>query len=119
MASICKRHPVGSMNGPKQTKVTWHGISPTLHCRDSHYVAYAEFCGPDNILDTLWSDVQNCAVTAAGIATLTAIFTSPGTATVAFEAAFKACLTTKTTNRVDDIQVHLGVSDETGDWGAC
>ena len=119
MASVCKKHPIGSMNGPRQSKVEWHGISPTLYCRDSRYVAYAEFCGPDDILDALWGDVQNCAVAAAGAATLAAIFASPGAATAAFEVAFKGCLAARIQDRVNEIQVHLSVADETGEWGSC
>ena len=125
MTSVCKRHPLGSTNGPRQTKVEWTNDgpfgtpSPTLRCRDSRYTAYAELCGPDDILNSLWGDVQNCAGVAAGAATLAAIFASPAAATAAFEAAFKGCLTVKVGARVDEFQVHLGVSDETGDWGAC
>lgn len=125
MASVCKRHRLGSMNGPRESKVEWtnEGFlgtpSPTLRCRDSLYVAYAELCGPEDILDALWTDVQNCAGVAAAAATLAAIFASPGAATGAFEAAFKGCLATKISDRVNEIQVHLGVSNETGDWGPC
>jgi hypothetical protein len=125
MASVCKRHKLGSTNGPRQSKVVWTNDgflgtpSPTLYCRDSVYAAYAELCGPDDILDALWGDVQNCAGVAAGAATLAAIFASPAAATAAFEAAFKGCLAAKVASRVDEIQVHLGTSDETGDWGPC
>jgi hypothetical protein len=125
MASVCKRHRLGSTNGPRESKVEWTNDgpfgtpSPTLRCRDSLYVAYAELCGPDDILDALWGDVQNCAGVAAGAATLATIFASPGAATAAFETAFKGCLATKIADRVNEIQVHLGVSNETGDWGAC
>jgi hypothetical protein len=125
MASICKQHKIGSTNGPRQTKVEWRneppfGIpSPTLYCRDSVYAAYAELCGPDDIIDTMWSDVQTCAGVAASAATLAAIFASPAAALPAFETAFKACLAAKVAGRVDEIQVHLSTADETGDWGSC
>jgi len=125
MASICKKHKIGSTNGPRQNKVVWtnDGIfgtpSPTMYCRDSLYGAYAELCGPDDILDTLWGDVQNCAGVAASAAGLAAIFASPAAALPAFEASFKACLAARVAGRVDEIQVHLGTYDETGDWGPC
>lgn len=125
MASVCKQHKIGSMNGPRQQKVVWTNDgflgtpSPTLYCRDTVYAAYAELCGPDDILDTLWGDVQNCAGFAAGATTLAAIFSSPVAATAVFEASFKTCLAAKIEGRVDEIQVHLGTSDETGDWGPC
>jgi len=41
MASICKRHRLGSTNGPRESKVEWTNNgpfgtpSPTLRCRDS------------------------------------------------------------------------------------
>lgn len=60
MASTCKRYKLGSTNGPRQTKVVWRNdgflgtSSPTLYCRDSVYAAYAELCGPDDILDALY-----------------------------------------------------------------
>ncbi len=122
MANICKRYKLGTTNGPRQTKVEWRNTplpSPTLYCRDSVYAAYAELCGPDDILDALWGDVQNCAGVGVAAAGLAAIFASPAAATAAFEAAFKGCLAAKIAARVNEIQVHLGVDDETGDWGPC
>lgn len=125
MASVCKRHKIGSMNGPRETKVEWRndgpfGLpSPTLYCRDSLYAAYAELCGPEDILNDLWGDVQNCAAVGAAAATLAAIFASPGAATATFEVAFKECLKNKIEGRINEIQVHLGVSNETDDWGPC
>jgi hypothetical protein len=113
------------MNGPRESKVEWTNDgflgtpSPTFRCRDSLYVAYAELCGPDDILDAMWDDVKNCAGVGVTAATLAAIFASPGSATAAFEAAFKTCLATKVDARTNEIQVHLGVANETGDWGPC
>ena len=125
MAQVCKQQSIGSTNGPRQTKLEWTNDgpfgtpSPTMRCRDSYYTAYAELCGPDDIINELWGDVQQCITTAVGTGILTSIFGSPAAATPAFEAAFKLCLTAKVGNRVDEIQVHLSVADETGDWGAC
>lgn len=123
--TVCKKHTIGSTKGPRQTKLEWTNDgpfgtpSPTLRCRDSYYSAYAEFCGPEDILNDLWGDVQQCAVGAAAAATLASIFASPGAATPGFAATFKACMYAKVGARVDEIQVHLSVADETGDWGAC
>jgi len=125
MASICKKERLGSMNGPREQKLEWTNDgpfgtpSPTLRCRDSLYVAYAELCGPDDIINTLWGDVQQCVQTGLAAAGLATIFSSPAGATTAFETAFKGCLAAKVAGRVDEIQVHLSVANETGDWGAC
>ena len=125
MAQVCKEHSLGWTKGIRQTKVEWRndgpfGIPiPTLYCRDTIYTAYAELCGPDDIIDTLQEDVKNCINVALGAAALTSIFASPGAATPAFEAAFKGCLTAKIGERVNEIGVHLTVKDTTGDWGAC
>jgi hypothetical protein len=123
--AICKRHNVASTKGPRQSKVVWtnNGFlgtpSPTLSCRDSFYTAYVELCGPEDILNDLWGDVQQCAVTAAVAATGAAIFASPASATPAFTAAFNACMSAKIGERVKEIQIHLSVADETGEWGPC
>ena len=125
MAQICKEHSLGWTKGIRQQKLEWTNDgpfgtpSPTLRCRDTIYTAYAELCGPDEILDTLWADVQTCIMAALAASALTTIFASPAAATPAFEASFKGCLTAKIGDRINEIGIHLTVRDTTGDWGAC
>ncbi len=125
MAQVCREEELGWTKGIRQTKLVWTNDgflgtpSPTLYCRDTRYTAYAELCGPDDILNTLWSDVQSCVQTALVASALTSIFASPAAATPAFEATFKGCLIAKIGDRINEIGVHLTVKDTTGDWGPC
>ena len=125
MAQVCKEHSLGWTKGIRQSKVVWRNNgpfgtpSPTVYCRDTIYTAYAELCGPDDIIDTLQEYVNDCIKVGLAAATLTTIFASPGAATPAFEAAFKGCLSAKIGDRINEIGVHLTVKDTTGDWGKC
>lgn len=125
MANICKEQSLGWTKGIRQSKVVWTNDgflgtpSLTLYCRDTIYTAYAELCGPDDILENLWTDIKSCIETALAASALTTIFASPAAATPAFEASFKGCLFAKIGDRINEIGIHLTVRDTTGDWGAC
>jgi hypothetical protein len=125
MAQVCKRFSVGSTGKIRESKVEWSndgpfGLpSPTLRCRDGWNEAYVEFCGPDDIIEQAWGDLQECAKYAAATATLVAIFASPAGALPAFKAAFYGCIEVKSQQASEQVGVALGVEHESGDWGAC
>ena len=122
MSTICKRVSLGTTGRVRESKVEFgSGFPPsvTVRCRDGWHEAYAEFCGPDVTLESVWGEVQECARYAAAIATLVAIFASPQGALPAFKAAFYMCLKAKVAGKADEITVGLSASHESSDWGSC
>lgn len=122
-SSACSKHTLGRISLPRQSKtdIDWGCIPPcvTLRCRDAWTTAYATICGPEDIINGLINDVINCVGAGVAAAGISAIFAGPAAALPAFEAAFKACLTAKIGDRVNELSVSLSTEEETGDWGPC
>jgi hypothetical protein len=129
MADICRRVEVGRHGSIPETKVEWEiqdvglGIRtkvPVLYCRTSSLYVYAEICAPEEILDQFWDDITNCALVAAGVATIAVIVASPAAALPAFEGALVPCLEEKAVERISDIGVGLSTRQQAnGPWDRC
>lgn len=120
MASVCKKQELGSLPfGVPEFKVEWEGHPiphPVTYTRQSKVTAYAEFCGPDNIINNSWNDIRTCAISAAGVAAVAAIIANPPAALPAFKAAFIACLVGKIGDEAKHLNVALSTQQESGDW---
>ncbi len=107
MAEVCKSLEIGRHGNIPEFRVKWEGIKSKLQTRRSSMIIEAQFCGPEDLLNNAWNDVVQCAMSAAGAATIAAIAASPAAALPAFEAAFVACITTKLPARASEIGVGL------------
>ena len=102
--------------GVPEFKVEWEGIKPITYTRTSQVTAYAEFKGPDNIVNDSWNDIRSCALSSLGVATVAGIVGDPAAALPAFKAAFVACITAKIGAKANEIHVALTTEQTSGDW---
>jgi hypothetical protein len=108
-----KTIPLGSGLCYEQTKLEdW-----SFYCRTCCMEGVAVFSHPE--LDTIWSDVVDCAFSAAGVATLAAILASPAVALPVFKASFYTCLVAKGKTWATAISVDLRVQESIGQWRPC
>jgi len=88
-----------------------------MYFRTSSMVAYAEFCAPDDLLNSAWNDIVSCAMAAGAAAGIAAIVAGPAAALAAFEVAFKPCVIAKLGGRANEVQVSLSTSQQPNeDW---
>jgi hypothetical protein len=117
MAQVCKKLELGSLPfGVPEFKTVWHGLDSHIETRQSKVTAYAEFCGPDNIVNGSWDAIRTCAVSAAGVAAVAAIISDAAAALPAFKAAFIACLAPKIGDAANQLSVSLSTEQSSGDW---
>ena len=116
MADVCKRHELcSSPVGVPEVKVEWEGRPikhPVTYTRTSNATVYAEFCGPEEIINDSWGDIRECAIGAAVTAGIAAYVATPDVALPAFKAAFAKCLGEK----AEKIQIKLGAEQTAGPW---
>lgn len=120
MGSTCRQIELGRSGSIPEVMVKWEGSPiplPVTYYRTSSMVAYAEVCGPDDIITNSWNDIVGCALAAAGVATVAAIIAGPEAALPAFQASFVPCLTGKLQARAREIQVALSTQQKPNeDW---
>ena len=120
MGNVCRKVKLGQLPfGVPEFKVEFEGHPiphPVTYTRQSRLSVYAEFCGPDNIINGVWNDIETCALVAAGAAALSSLAESPVGALPTFKAAFLACLIAKVGDQAKQISVALSTSQESGDW---
>jgi len=117
MENACQQFELGRSGSVPEVKVEWDGITPIIWTRTSSMVAFAEICAPVAILKDALHEIQNCAVAAAGVATISAIVAGPTTALPAFYASFKPCLISKLGDKAGDVHVALSTQQKANeDW---
>jgi hypothetical protein len=120
MAHVCRQIELGRSGSIPEVMVKWEGHPipiPYAYFRTSSMVAYAEICAPDDLLNTSWNDIVNCALAAAGVAVIASIVASPAAALPAFQASFTPCVTAKLGARAGELQVALSTQQHpNGDW---
>lgn len=117
MANICRTVEAGRHGSIPEFKVEWDGLIPVTYHRTSSMVVDVELCGPDDLLDSIWSDISSCAISSAVAAGIAAIIASPPAALPTFEAAFYACIASAANERAEDIKVGLSVQQRpNGPW---
>lgn len=114
--SICKKVLLGSLPfGVPEIKIEWQGTPiprPVTYTRQSKVTAYAELCGPEDVLNSFWEQLRSCAIGAATAAGLSTIIAGPQIALPAFQASFVACVDDK----AKSVQVGLSTEQEVGGW---
>ena len=100
--------------------VKWEGSpipAPYMYFRTTSTVAYAEFCAPNDILDSVWTDVVACAIKVGETVGIATIVPDPDAVLGVFESAFKSCAVAKIGGHADRIQVSLSVRQQPNkDW---
>lgn len=86
-------------------------------CRRCHGDCIAWFSHPS--LEEIRDDVEECALGAAIVATLAAIWLNPAAALPTFKEAFYACLKVKGVEWAEEIGVGLRKEGRCGDWHGC
>ena len=122
----CKKFQLASVDGVPELKTEWTqqcndltGICidlPQLFQRTSQVVAYAEICGPADLLEEAFNDIKECALLAATAAVVAAIFSDGAAAASAFEAVFEPCIEQKLEDRAAELTVSVGTDQESGEW---
>lgn len=120
MSYTCRRVELGKHGSVPETMVKWEGSpipTPYAYFRTTSMVAYAELCTPNNLGDTAWTEIVNCARNAgiaAGIATIVA---GPQAALPAFKSTFKGCVLGKLGEAAEQVQVSLSTLQQPNeDW---
>lgn len=117
MSEVCRSVEVGRHGSIPEVKVKWEGFRPVVYTRTSSMVVDVELCGPDDLMDSLWSDIVKCALSSAVAAGIAAIVASPAAALPVFEAAFYPCITAVAAGRASQIKVGLSVQQKlNNDW---
>jgi hypothetical protein len=89
---------------------------PVIYTRTGKVAAYAEVCGPTSVMDVSKTDIESCAIMAAGAVTIAVIATAPAAALSAFRETFLPCITSKLREQGSQLDVKLKVEQEAGDW---
>jgi hypothetical protein len=98
-------------------RVKWKRGIPKVEYRTSSMVVDAEFCAPDNLLDSAWNDIVNCAIMAGVSAGIASLVATPAAATGVFLAIFEPCVRDKLADRASELQAHLSVTQKPNeDW---
>ena len=83
-------------------------------------VVDAEFCAPDDLLDSAWNDIVNCAIAAGVSAGIAALVATPGAATPTFLAIFEPCVASKLAEQASELKTSLSVTQKPNeDWHSC
>lgn len=81
-----------------------------LQTRRSSVFAEAQVCVPNDFVNGAWDDVKQCALNAAGVATISAIVASPAAALPTFKSAFMGCVKGRLPQWAS--RIRLGLSTE-------
>jgi hypothetical protein len=124
----CHRVHLGSVEGEVEVKTEmerqcvgppWARICsdvPVLYSRVKKISAYAEVCGPKELLESVKKDIEACATMAAGAVTIAVILAGPEAALPAFKETFLPCIEAKLQSRAAELSVDLKVESESGEW---
>ena len=120
MPYVCRQIELGRSGFFPETMVKWEETPiprPYMYLRILSTVAYAEFCAPQDILESAWSDIVACAITASGTIGITTIIAGPEKALAVFESEFRSCLVAKLGEQADTVQVSLSARQQPSkDW---
>jgi RNA polymerase sigma factor (sigma-70 family) len=121
---VFKKLELGRRTVAPEWKVEWQcSTSPTpiLSLRKLAIVAYAEICGPEDIVNNHWPRIAHAAVTAGVAAGIATIIATPTAALPIFRAEFKKHLQCKAGSDFgDEVHVALSASQEpNGPWCTC
>jgi hypothetical protein len=112
MPYVCRQLELGRSGSVPESMVKWEGTpipAPHMYYRTLSTVAYAEFCAPGDILNSVWTDVVACAIRAAETVGIARIIADPDAVVGVFEAGFKSCLIAQHGGHAERIQVSLSV----------
>lgn len=115
MGYVCRQLELGRSGLTPESMVQWEGSpipAPYMYFRTSSSVARAEFCAPEDILDSVWPDVVACATNASETVGLSTIISGPDGVLGEFVSAFKSCIIAKHGGHADRILVSLSVRHE-------
>jgi RNA polymerase sigma factor (sigma-70 family) len=121
---VLKRLELGRQSTNPEWKVEWkyeHGPEPTLYIRKLSMVAYAEICGPEEVINAHWPQIANAAMAAGVAAGVATIMATPTLALSVFRSEFCKHLCAKTHKEVSEsLRVALSTQQEpNGPWGGC
>ena len=117
MPNVCRQIELGRSGSVPEVMIKWEGIVPVEYHRTTSMVAYAELCGPEDVINGFWHDIVNCAIAAAAAAGLTIIIAGPSAAVPAFEDTFSPCIAAKINQNSSEIHVSLSTQQQPNeDW---
>ena len=124
MDLVFKRIELGRRGLNPEWKVEWNWATiptPILYIRKLSVVAFAELCGPEEVLNSHWPKIANAAVTAGVAAGIATIIATPTAALPVFRCEFRKHLQGKGGNQLaDEIHVALSAHQEAnGPWCEC
>jgi RNA polymerase sigma factor (sigma-70 family) len=124
MDFVLKRLELGRQGTGPEWKVEWSGATlpePILHVRKLSMVAYAEICGPEEIINAYWPQITNAAIAAGVAAGIATIIVTPTAALSVFRSEFSKQLGGKMRKEVtESIRVALSAQQEpNGPWTEC
>ena len=114
----CRQIELGRSGSIPEVEIKWEGKpipKPIEYHRTASMVAFAEVCGPDDILNNAWHDIVTCALAAAGAAGVATIVAGPSGAYAVFEASFFPCLEIKLKDRAKEVQLALSTQQKPND----
>ena len=115
MTDICRKIELGRHGSIPEVKVEW--TPPAIYYRTSSLVVNAEICAPEELLDQAWAAVQECTLTALGVATLAGLATGPAAAIPLFQSSFKTCVLAKIGDLAKDIKSAISTEQKANeDW---
>ncbi len=124
MDRVFKRIELGRQSTGPEWKVEWHGDDrpeAALFIRKLSMVAYAEICGPEEIVNDYWAQITTAAIAAGVAAGIATIIATPTAALPVFRAEFAKQLGAKSPRGVtDNVRVALSAQQRpNGPWGEC
>jgi RNA polymerase sigma factor (sigma-70 family) len=121
---VFQRLELGRRELIPEWKVEWHcdgSPRPILYIRKSAIVAYAEICGPGDVVNSHWPQIVNAVIAAGVAAGIATIIATPTAALPIFQAEFHKQLQGKGSSGVgEEVQVALSAKQEAnGPWCVC
>jgi len=121
---VFQRLELGRRELNPEWKVEWNcnnSPRPVLYIRKMAIVAYAEICGPGEVINTHWPRIVNAAMAAGVAAGIATIIATPTAALPIFQTEFLKHLHGKGASVLDEIvQVALSAKLEAnGQWCVC
>jgi len=119
-----QRLELGRRESDPEWKVKWSCEAkpvPALYIRKTAIVAYAEICGPSDLLTAHWPRIVNAAIGAGVAAGIATIIATPSAALPIFQIEFRKLLQTKGAIAAEDnLQVALLAKQQAhGPWCRC
>ena len=121
---VFQRLELGRRELTPEWKVEWNcDDTPraVLYIRKTSIVAYAEICGPEDIIGSHWPQIVNAAIAAGVAAGIATVIATPSGALPIFQAEFCKHLHGKRNSTIEEkIQVALPAAHEAnGPWHTC